>query len=63
MGRERMGLAVVRTYEVIERNLHKLGRLVSNTEGPERTVQTIIEAIADPANVWPRPAPQSGITV
>ena len=59
VGRERMGHAVVRTYEAIERNLHTLGRVVSNTEAPERTAQTIMEAIANPANLWPRPAPEN----
>ena len=59
VGRKRMGHAVVRTYEAIERNLHKLGRMISNTETPERAAQTIMEAIANPANLWPRPAPEN----
>ncbi|MBD9508728.1 AAA family ATPase [Ensifer sp. ENS10] len=63
VGRERMGHAVVRTHEAIERNLHKLGRVVSNTEAPERTAQTIMEAIANPANLWPRPAPENSMMV
>lgn len=63
VGRERMGHAVVRTHEAIERNLHKLGWVVSNTEAPERTAQTIMEAIANPANLWPRPAPENSMMV
>ena len=63
VGRERMGHAVVGTYEAIERNLHKLGWVVSNTEAPERTAQTITEALANPANLWPCPAPENWMIV
>ncbi|SDA74549.1 hypothetical protein [Sinorhizobium sp. NFACC03] len=58
-----MGHAVVRWYEAIEQSLHKLGRVVSNTETPERAAQTIMEAIANPANLWPRPAPENWMIV
>lgn len=51
------GDAVVRTYEVINRNRHMLGREISNTDTPERTVQMNLEAIANPRNSWACPYP------
>jgi hypothetical protein len=37
--------------------------MISNTETPERAAQTIMEAIANPANLWPRPAPENWMIV